>query len=274
MRAHRPGRPRDPSSGQRYGDRRAGAEVGQHLQLLPAVLDEDPGEAAVTGWSTPTLQANSCALVDGLANLLEHATAISTRRACDTGWAEFSAWAGRRHLEPLLADPRTVALNVATHQDRLRRATALLRRLSSIAVAHRTAGHPSPAGHELVRRALVGLRVEHGARSAAKTALVTAPLQVISGRLNELERHAATAAALAGQPGAASAHRQASRYRALLLVGYAAALRRSERDALDVGDLMETDSGLEVFLARSKTDQEGPGEFIGIPHDHPIDSRV
>lgn len=62
---------------------------------------------------------------------------------------------------------RTVALYVTTQQGRLR-PRSLLRRLSSIAIAHRTAGHPSPTGAELVRRAVAGLRRKHGAAPPAK----------------------------------------------------------------------------------------------------------
>jgi len=50
----------------------------------------------------------------------------------------------------------------------------------------------------------------------------------------------------------------------LLLVGYAAALRRSELVALDAGDLIDIGYGLQVFVARSKADQAALGDFIGV----------
>ena len=56
------------------------------------------------------------------------------------------------------------------------------------------------------------------------------------------------------------------RDRALLLLGFAGALRRSELVALDLEDLTETDKGLDVIIRRSKTDQEGAGQAIAIPH--------
>lgn len=261
------------------------------LRLLPALADDDPDEAAVTDalLEAVDLPADLAALVEGLADLLENATAVGTRRAYAADWAEFADWTARHRLEALPAEPRTVALYVTAQQDRLRPAT-LLRRLSAIAVAHRTAGHPSPTSAELVRRAVAGLRRKHGARPAGKTALVTAPLAVICGRLHAQETAAdqlvAAAADLSGAPGAAAARRRlagrvraaragalrARRDRALLLVGYAAALRRSELVALDLGDLTETEQGLQVFIARSKTDQAALGDFVGITHGHPVDS--
>jgi site-specific recombinase XerD len=54
------------------------------------------------------------------------------------------------------------------------------------------------------------------------------------------------------------------RDRALLLLGFAGAFRRSELVALDVDDLRETEGGLLVTIRRSKTDQEGQGRTIAI----------
>ena len=56
------------------------------------------------------------------------------------------------------------------------------------------------------------------------------------------------------------------RDRALLLVGFAGAFRRSELVSLNVRDLKFTNDGLTVTLRRSKTDQEGSGRKVGIPY--------
>ena len=55
------------------------------------------------------------------------------------------------------------------------------------------------------------------------------------------------------------------RDRALLLFGFASALRRSELVALEVRDLERTERGLLVTVRRSKTDQEGKGQVRAIP---------
>src|SRR3989442_4717742 len=55
------------------------------------------------------------------------------------------------------------------------------------------------------------------------------------------------------------------RDRALLLLGFAGAFRRSELVGLDVGDVRQTADGLVVTVRRSKTDQEGAGREVGIP---------
>ncbi len=59
-----------------------------------------------------------------------------------------------------------------------------------------------------------------------------------------------------------------ARDRALLLLGFAGALRRSELVALDVADVDTTRAareGLVVTVRRSKTDQEGAGQVVGLP---------
>jgi site-specific recombinase XerC len=55
------------------------------------------------------------------------------------------------------------------------------------------------------------------------------------------------------------------RDRALLLVGFAGAFRRSELAAIDFTHLSFTEDGLVIDLCRSKTDQEAAGRKVGIP---------
>jgi site-specific recombinase XerD len=55
------------------------------------------------------------------------------------------------------------------------------------------------------------------------------------------------------------------RNRALILLGFAGAFRRSELVALNVDDFEETPEGMLVTLHRSKTDQEGIGRKVAIP---------
>jgi integrase len=49
-------------------------------------------------------------------------------------------------------------------------------------------------------------------------------------------------------------------------MGFAGAFRRSELVALDVDDVTDTDDGLRIVVRRSKADQEGAGEVVGLPY--------
>jgi integrase len=55
------------------------------------------------------------------------------------------------------------------------------------------------------------------------------------------------------------------RDRAVLLLGFAGAFRRSELVALDVADIEDVPEGLLITIRRSKTDQEGQGRKVAIP---------
>src|SRR5271165_6839426 len=55
------------------------------------------------------------------------------------------------------------------------------------------------------------------------------------------------------------------RDRALLLIGFAGALRRSELVALQVEDVAHVAGGLRLRIVRGKTDQAGQGAEIGLP---------
>jgi integrase len=64
------------------------------------------------------------------------------------------------------------------------------------------------------------------------------------------------------------------RDRALILIGFAGALRRSELVALDFDDVQEDADGLVLAIRRSKTDQEAEGEIRGLPYgSHPATCR-
>jgi integrase len=64
---------------------------------------------------------------------------------------------------------------------------------------------------------------------------------------------------------ATGASLRALRDRAIILLGFAGAFRRSELVALDTEDLEEAPEGLLITIRRSKTDQEGIGRKVAIP---------
>src|SRR5205823_8312253 len=74
----------------------------------------------------------------------------------------------------------------------------------------------------------------------------------------------ATAERIVSMALAAGGDMKGLRDRALLLLGFAGAFRRSELVALNVGDLEESELGFKVAIRHSKTDQEGMGQTIAI----------
>ena len=173
------------------------------------------------------------------------ATAANTRRAYRADWRHFTTWCAGRHLTPLPATSETVAVYLADLAGHYKTAT-ITRRLSAIAQAHKTAGFASPTTDPAVRQVAAGIRRRHGTRQQGKEAAVTADLRAMVGTLDD---------SLPGR-----------RDRALLLLGFAGAFRRSELVALNVSDVNRTRDGLVVIVRRGKTDQEGAGRQIGIPY--------
>jgi len=182
-----------------------------------------------------------------------HATA--TRSSYATAWADFAAWCASRGLAALPAVPAAVALYLTDRAGDLAVST-LNRRLVAIGHAHHAAGHPDPADAPAVRAVWRGIRRTVGVAAEGKAPLLVGQLR----------------AALSGLDDDRLLVR---RDRALLLIGFAGALRRSELVALDAGDVERTDDGLIVTVRRSKTDQEARGRKLGIPHGaHPDTNPV
>ena len=170
--------------------------------------------------------------------------AENTTRVYHTGWAQFSAWCDEHRVTALPAGAETVALYVADLAKGAKPATIDLR-LAAISAAHRAAGHDSPTKEEAVRLVRRGVRRTLG----------TAQRQV----------HPVTVPELRTMVEGLGIDPAGCRDRALLLLGFAGALRRSELVSLDVADVSEGNDGLTVRLWRSKTDQEGAGRTVGIP---------
>jgi integrase len=173
--------------------------------------------------------------------------ASSTLRAYRADWRDFETWCRQQTFCALPAGPDTVALYLAERARTLRPST-LTRRLTSINKVHRAAGHPAPARmeHLAVGETLKGIRRVHGTEQRGKRPLFTDDLRAL---VEALPR---------GLIGV--------RDRALLLVGFAGAFRRSELAALRMENLQETKEGLVLRISKSKTDPEGKGREAALPY--------
>jgi integrase len=126
------------------------------------------------------------------------------------------------------------------------KAGSIQRRLNAIAEAHKAVGLDSLTNAPIVANTMKGIRRTKG----------TAPVQKAPALIDDIR--AMVDASDEGMIGA--------RDRALILLGFAGAFRRSELVGLDVEDCAFGKDGLTVALRRSKTDQEGQGRKVGIPY--------
>lgn len=170
----------------------------------------------------------------------------NTRRAYLSDWRRWQQWCAAHELVAIPAHPATVAAYLADQAPGVKVST-LTRHLATIAKAHNTAGVPNPCRETLVRDTLAGLRRERGVSRDEAPGLLSEQLRTTLEALGT--------------------DRASSRDRALLLLGWCGALRRSELGALTWGDIAPDPDGLVLTLRRSKTDQEGAGRLVGIARE-------
>jgi integrase len=168
----------------------------------------------------------------------------ATERAYGSDWVDFVAWCKSAERPSLPADPITVGAYLSDRSGILKPST-LARRIAAITAAHRLGGHGFDSSHPAVANVMAGIRRTYGTRQDAKTALLTEDLRRVVKSLP---------ATLGG-----------IRDRAVLLVGFAGAFRRSELVALNLEDVQISNAGITVTVRRSKTDQLGAGRELGIP---------
>jgi len=184
-------------------------------------------------------------LVASAREYVKHAKADATRKAYAGDWQAFVAWCDSKGLEALPASPDTVACYVAALADAGRKYAGIARTLTGISQAHKHAGLLSPRGAAQVQAAMQGIRRTLGVAQVQKSPILAGELRAMVS---------AMPVSLKG-----------ARDRALLLLGFAGAFRRSELAGLNVSDLAFGADGLTVTLRRSKTDQEGAGRKVGVP---------
>lgn len=167
----------------------------------------------------------------------------STKRAYASDVRHFLAHGGSipctpKRLAKYLAEFANAGLAVAT----------LARRVTAIHKAHQEQKQPSPARSEIVKQVMQGIRRTRGTKQRQVRPLMKEDLLAA---LTAMEGHEISI--------------KASRDRALLLVGFASAMRRSELVKIRIEDIRHSASGLEIDLPVSKTDQERHGRTVFIP---------
>jgi integrase len=174
-----------------------------------------------------------------------HAKAPNTLKAYRIDWADCSGWCG---LHP----PRVPAGRAPDRGAVPERPGQDPQGVDPVSPAERhLAGAPGrrfsrPTPDAQVRLVFQGIRRTLGSAPDQKNAAITAQVRAMVETLS--------ATSFSGV-----------RDWALLLVGFASALRRSEVVSLDVADVTFGGDGLIVQLRRSKTDQEGEGRKVGLP---------
>lgn len=167
---------------------------------------------------------------------------ISPKTEADYGsaWKDFEAYCARRGFEPLPAGVPTLAAYLTALADAGASVSQIDLKRSAIRYFHHIAGHASPTEHPQIIELAKGIRRERKVAKNPKDELT----------LDHVRR------IVAAQPATINGLRD----RAMLLMGYWGAFRRSELVAVRIEHVKVTGDAMRVTLPKSKTDQAGAGK--------------
>ena len=206
---------------------------------------------AITNESTSielATQANqvSCTIQEQVKKLMEDALSARTMHNYRSGWREFARFCNDRQVSALPAEPMTVCSYLAELAAAGNKANTLSVKVCAIRMAHLTAKQPDPTASQEVKLTMKGIRRRIGAKVNHDKPITLDLLKKVVDTFPD---------DMAGR-----------RNKAMTLIGYAGAFRRSELVSLKVDDLHFEENGtLTITIPRSKTDQEGNGMTKTIP---------
>lgn len=178
---------------------------------------------------------------------LESQKAPNTIRAYSSDWRDFSEWCASFGVAPLPATAETVANYIASLAERLHPFT-ISRHLTAIKQMHNSAGFAAqnPASDFTVSQIMRSIKRKHGTAQHGKAAITVPILRQMLSFIGDRMVDA--------------------RNRALLLIGFSGALRRSELVSIKTEDITRHPSGITILIPKSKADQNGHGQRIAIEY--------
>ncbi len=188
----------------------------------------DVSRPGVFSAKAPALPAHLQGLTDRARGYVEAASSANTRRAYASDWKHFSGWCRRQNLSPLPPDPHVVGLYITAcatggtasgsgaRGKNPNSVSTIERRLSSLSWNYAQRGQPLDRKDRAIATVLAGIRNTHAAPPRQKEAILPEDLIAMLETLDK--------ASLRGL-----------RDRAMLLIGFAGGLRRSEITGLDLG---------------------------------------
>jgi len=195
-----------------------------------------------------------------LEDFAAQAQAENTIKAYAADLEDFRHWCKKYDREWLPAEPKTIGLYLGARANGLSLAT-LERRLAAIASLHKEEGYESPASvaEGPLRKIWKGIVREKTRQQDGAPPLMVEDLRSI---IEHLPQYSNSDDGPTGQLTLTSL-----RDRALLLVGWTGALRRSELVALTTDDVQFVEGeGVNIYIRRSKSDQEAEGLVKGLPY--------
>lgn len=178
--------------------------------------------------------------------------AESTRKTYASAWRRFERWCTDRTIPPLPATPATICAYLADFAQQGVVSGTIEGACAAIADAHHRDGHPNPVADEPVKAVRRGIR--HTLGTAPRRQARPLNTDEIRQMLTGIDRTTI----------------KGVRDAAVILLGFASALRRSELADLNLDDVEPKPEGLLVHVRQSKGDPEKRGQLVGVARgNHP-----
>jgi integrase len=213
----------------------------------------------------PPLASGPLELVDEIPLGDDEKTYVAAARAANTlkgyrsDWAEWCSWCAHEGLDPLAGEAAAISKYLVFLAAAGAKVGTMARRLSALRFAFRMRGLRDPTEAARVVAVWEGIRRTHGAPPDQAAPLMPPELLDVLEACPETKTWRTPVRP--PEPDLAGA-----RDKALLLVGFVGALRRSELVALDFEHVNDHPQGFVVTIPRSKTNQEGTEpELVVLP---------
>ncbi len=158
---------------------------------------------------------------------------------------KFYSWCDDRDIVSLPASDETIESFMIHLADSGKKFSTIIVYLSAISKWHKDSGYRSPLSSDSIKSLIIGIKREIGTTQVGVDPLLTGDLKkIVSGMKNDI----------AGV-----------RDKALFLVGWFGAFRRSELVNVLRSNISFTEEGMKITIPKSKTDQFGKGMVKAIP---------
>jgi integrase len=183
-----------------------------------------------------------------IAAAISAARTEATRTVYANVWSQWERWCVARGISALPGDPLALCAYLSERAEAGKATGTLDMSCTAIRHVHRMSGAEDPVASEAVRQVRRGLRRTYGAapRRLARPLSVEEIRQIIGA----IDRSTPIGI----------------RDAAIILLGYASAMRRAEIVALTLADVEHKPAGLLLHIRQSKMDQEGHGELVAVAH--------
>lgn len=181
-------------------------------------------------------------------NNIRNSKAENTLRAYRADFADFEKFCKEFNFRSMPADPKVLSLYL-THLSKKSKFSTIKRRLASIKVFHNLKGNYIDLKNPLINENLISIKRKIGTFQRAKKPISIKDLKAIILEIDKEKKI-----------------NEKIRNKAIVLVGFGGAFRRSELVSILIEDLDFVDEGVKIFVRKSKTDQSGEGMIKALPY--------